>query len=354
MDQKKLITENILKLIHSEQESRIFPGCVIGIVKRDEQKFTFPFGHFTYEKGAQEVTRDAIYDVASITKAIPTSCLALKLIEEKKFSLDEKLISIVPEYQGSFRNEITLKHLLTQTLSFSFSLSSMRHESTDYIMKRIMHAELIDKPGKNYNYSNATSILLGLMIEKAGGKTLDVLADAYFFKPLHMQNTTFSPSRFPVASIVPTEIVDKKMIQGVVHDESARILSAKTVVGSAGLFSTADDLLIFLNMLLSGGVSQGRRIFEPATVAAMCEGVVIGDKQLGLGWESNSPWMGTVHSEKIIGKTGFTGCFIFCDMEKGIGLVHLSNHIFPQRKTSRESINRFRANLIDSVLTVLS
>lgn len=325
----------------------VFPGCVIGIVQ-DDTTHIFSFGRFTYELASSPVTENTIFDVASITKVIPTSLLAIKLIEQKKMALTDLLIYYIPEYEGPYQKDVTIFHLLTQTLSFPFALSSFSNSYPEEILHQILYAKLTAPPGTVYGYSNSTSILLGMVIERAGGKSLDQLASEYFFEPLGMTETTFHPDTFSVKQIAPTEIINGIKLRGVVHDESARALA--TTVGSAGLFSTAGDLLTFLHMLLSGGSVNKKHFFLPATVDSFSENQSnIPQTSLGLGWELNQPWMGKNHSEKTIGKTGYTGCFVLCDMEKKVGIVMLSNHTYPLRRSDRSLINRVRSRLADMI-----
>ncbi|MDP3941224.1 MAG: serine hydrolase domain-containing protein [bacterium] len=351
MKDKKL-TDGISFLVHDAIANHVFPGCVVGVILRGGKKTILPFGKYTYDPGAKRVLEETIYDVASVTKAIPTSLLAFALIEEKKISLTTPLVNFVPEYRGMYREKITVFHLLTQTLAFPFSLSSFAHGTAEEIIKRILHATLSDPPGFAYQYTNTTSILLGIFLERVSGKKLDVLAKEYFFDPLFMTKTTFSPDVFSVEHITPTEIVNGDSMQGVVHDESARKLSSLIRVGSAGLFSTAGDLLLFLQMLLSGGIANNHHFFHPSTIAQMYTPITLqsGDR-VGLGWEVNALWMGETHSQKSVGKTGFTGCFVFCDFEWGIGIVHLSNRTFPKRPDNGEAITSFRRSLINLMIS---
>jgi CubicO group peptidase (beta-lactamase class C family) len=194
---------------------------------------------------------------------------------------------------------------------------------------------------------------MGLVVEKIGGKTLPALADEYFFTPLNMGRTTFSPKKFGLENIAPTEIDEwrGKLIHGEVHDESAWVMSQKMAVGSAGLFSTASDLLTFLEMLINGGVQDGRRYFSDAIIREMYTNQIadIGE-YTGLGWELNQPWfMGQHDSEHIFGKTGFTGCAVMANARAKIALVILSNRVHPKRPASSEAISRLRADIANIV-----
>jgi CubicO group peptidase (beta-lactamase class C family) len=151
--------------------------------------------------------------------------------------------------------------------------------------------------------------------------------------------------------IAPTEIDCWRggVVQGEVHDESAWALNRP--VGSAGLFSTVPDLLTFLCMLLNRGTWKGVRFFSEESIQAMGTNQIahIGSCT-GLGWELNQPrYMGKNCSDWCIGKTGFTGCVFLCDLDKGMGMVLLSNSTFPQRNNNQEAINSVRRDVADIV-----
>ncbi len=334
----------IEKIISQAIKEKVFPGCVVGISKNGEQ-LVFPFGRFTYEHNASPVRKNSIFDVASITKSIPTACLALKLIDEGRLHLSNKLIDFVPEFRNSDREKVLVKHLLTQTLDFEFRLSSYKDKSPEEIFNIIFTSEFRSNPGEKYSYANATSILLGLVVERVYGKQLDTVADEIFFKPLGMRRTTFHPEKFSREEIVPTEIDPwrGKVIQGEVHDESAYVLREKMVVGSAGMFSTVSDLLTFLEMLLNKGTYQGMQYFSEEIVHRMYNE--------GLGWERYQPhYMGQYCTKQTFGKTGFTGCSVVCDPIKHVGIVFLSNYHYPTRKGSFAIRRKIRRQIADIVL----
>jgi len=334
--------DKIAHIIVSAIQEKIFPGAVIGYIKNGK-KTVLPFGSHTYEEDSTKVKEDSIYDVASITKAIPTSCLAIKLIGEGKCSLDDTIRTYLPQLSGRYKDAITLRHLLTQTLEFPFSLSSFSEKTAEEILGTIYTCDLVSPPGEKYVYTNATSILLGLVIEEITKSTLDTVADEYFFTPLQMTTTTFHPELFIDQEIVPTEITGKgEVIQGVVHDESARILSRDRAVGSAGLFSTVPDLLRFLQMLLGNGQYDGVSYFSQEQIKMMATNQLESIKECaGLGWELCPEWYGnTLAMRNVMSKTGFTGCVFVCDVYKQTGFVLLSNYNYPRRKKDKSKRNR--------------
>ncbi len=347
---KKLIENRISKAL----ENKVFPGCVIGVVDHKGQRFVWPFGQYTDEKNSKSISSDSIFDVASITKAIPTASLALKLIEEKLIKLNDRVADFIPELKNSYRDEIKISHLLTQTLDYGVRLSSYKDKTADEILEIIFGFELKSKPGTRFSYSNATSILLGLVIESIKGIKLDLLARDYFFDLLKMRDTTFHPQQLDKERVVPTERDPwrGRVVHAEVHDESAFLLSQKgVVVGSAGLFSTVSDLLNFLEMLLRGGMLAGNKIFSDKTISLLNQNWLQGlSEETSLGWELNQKfYMGQLSSDQTIGKTGFTGCSCVIDFKKNKAFVLLSNYTYPHRKPNSSLIHEVRRDIADIV-----
>jgi CubicO group peptidase (beta-lactamase class C family) len=347
---KEAITTRVQRAI----EEKVFPGCVVGIVKKDGERLILPFGNFTYDAGSPDVKEDTIYDTASITKSIPTASLALMLIDQGRLKISDKLIDYLPEFNNSDREIVLIKHLLTYTLD-GYGLASLKQKTAGELFETLLTHDFEKRPGTVFKYTNIPAALLGLVIERITGSTLDKLADEHFFEPLAMKRTTFFPETFPLEEIVPTETDDwRGLVRGIVHDESAYIAKKEgKIVGHAGIFSTAGDILNFLEMLLNEGTFKGREYFSKETISLM------GTNQIpelndctGLGWELNQPrFMGSKCGEHTFGKTGFTGTLCICDVEKGVAYVILSNRIYPKRPADSSAINAVRADLGEIILS---
>ncbi len=345
-----LIEERVERAINES----VFPGCVVGYVLKNGERCILPFGKYTYSRNAQPVRENSVFDVASITKSIPTSSLALKLIDEGRLKINDQLIRFLPEFAGRYRKLIKIGNLLTHTLDFEFELSKYRENPPENIIKIILNAEFKSIPGSCYSLSNGSSILLGMVVERISGKPLDLLADQYFFSPLEMHRTTFSPlQKFDRNEIIPTEIDlwRGRLIQGEIHDESASVLRKIMIPGSAGLFSTAPDLLTFLEMLLNEGALKEKTYFSKKMIDQICSNQLKHVAEItGLGWELYQPrYMGNHCSTRTLGKTGFTGCVCICDIDRGVGITHLSNFTYPRRKREKESINSVRREISDII-----
>ncbi len=322
---------------------KLFPGCVVGVVDATGMPKVFPFGHLTYDANSPPIVADTVYDLASVTKSIVASLMLLVAAENPaRLNLAKRVVEYLPELRND--HGATVEDLLTYRVKGP-RLSTLQHETCEEIRTHIFENGFDGPPGE-HSYTNLPAYLLGIILERVTGETLPSLAHKHFFEPLHMTNTSFFPTAIPTHNptyrtkrvyvdemIAPTEIVDGVEIRGIVHDESARVFArAHHAVGHAGLFSTAPDLLNFAEALLQGKLS---------TVAEGAE--------KGLGWQVNEPWMGEKRGEKTFGKTGFTGTALICDMQKGIGLVILSNRTYPKRPPDTSTRDLFFASIADIV-----
>lgn len=307
---------------------KVFPGCVVGIVNKNGERHVWPFGTIIYDNDSRRTREDTIYDVASITKSIPTASLALTLIAEGRLRSTNRVVAYLPELQNDYGATVT--NLLTYRVRGT-QLSALKEKSSDEIIQHVF-SHGFDGPVGESNYTNLPAFLLGLIVERVGGDTLDALAQQYFFGPFAMKDTSFFPT--DVSRIPPTEIVDGTEIRGIVHDESARVFArARKAVGHAGLFSTAGDILNFLEALLRSDLKE-----------------VADGAQRGWGWQvDDSRFMGKYSSPYTFGKTGFTGTSIVCDIERGIAFVILSNRTYPKRPTDDFAVFKFRADITDII-----
>ncbi len=302
----------------------MFPGCAVG-VSRKGSRYILSAGTLAYD--AASVTEDTLYDCASITKSIPTGSLALEFIAVKKLRLKDKVKKHIPEFQNDFG--ATIEDLLRYRVRGP-RLSDLRFRTFEQIRTHIFDTGFAAAPGESI-YTNLPTYVLGVVLERVGGASVAELGHRYFFEPLEMNHTTF----FPTASdCAPSEIQQGREVRGVVHDESSRVFAlARRSVGHAGLFSSAGDLLKFLEALM-------RREY-PAVLKGAEE---------GLGWEKNAAhFMGSYTSNDAFGKTGFTGTSLIVDRKKDTALVILSNRTYPTRPPNSTAINTFRRDIADIV-----
>ena len=314
---------------------KTFPGCVIGIVRKNGERIVLPFGNLKYDT-AEKVTEKTVFDLASITKSIPTASLVLTFMAGGKLQLPDKVRKYLPELRNDY--DATIEDLLRYRVK-GVQMSKLKDFSADEIVRHIFLTGF-DGPPAGSAYTNLPAFLLGIIIERIGGGLLAALSQEYLFGPLKMPNTTFFPNDGdPTSIIAPTEVDERGEVCGMPHDESAYVFAkAGRAVGHAGLFSTVPDLLDFLEALLQGKFPY-----------------IVAGAQEGLGWQvADRRFMGSFCRAKTFGKTGFTGTSVVCDMDRGIGLVILSNRTYPKRPTTDEAIFQFRSDISDIILASLS
>jgi beta-N-acetylhexosaminidase len=268
-----LRTDSLMKLdliMQSAIEDSIFPGGSVAVIKDGVLAWHKGYGYHDYDK-TRPVYETDVYDLASITKVMATTTAIMKLYEEGKISLDDKVSDYFPDFDEPGKEFITIKHLLTHTSGLpAFQIYVDRYKTREEIIRAVRNEPLINTPGEEYVYSDLGFILLGEIVEIISGLPLDRYIRSQFFYPMGMHAAHFNPSRlgnWMSRRIPPTEyddIYDRGMVQGMAHDERAYFMDG--VSGHAGLFGSARDLAIWAQMLLNNGYYAGRRYLDPETI----------------------------------------------------------------------------------------
>lgn len=347
--------KQLQQLTESAVATRMCPGGVVGAIQANGERIIFPFGKTTYQEEANDVQKNAVFDIASITKSIPISSLGLKLHELGVIDFEDKIITYLPEFNNNYRELLQIKHLFLQTIDCNYRLSDYKHCSPEELLQIVLTGDFNNPPGTTYFQTNAATILLGSVIERATKQSIAELSHTYFFKPLHMEQTTFSPTTIAPEKFIPTEFDSwrNRVIQGEVHDESAYVLRQNEYPAPAGLFSTASDLLTFLAVFINDGRWNGTQFFQPETIHLMVENQVehLGG-QFSFGWDvARKDFMGQLSSPHAFGRTGYTGCAVIADPIHKIGIVILTNYHFPTRKKNWDSLYEFRQTVADFFFT---
>ena len=241
----------------------LIPGAVLIVGHDGKIVHRKAYGSRALVPEREPMTLDTIFDLASLTKVIATTSGAMKIFEDGKLRLSDKVTDYLPEFQGG-KSDITIRDLMTHFSGFKpdFDLDP---PFSGY--EAGIHRALIEKPqnppGVRFVYSDTNFILMGEIVRRKSGKTLDEFTRDEIFKPLGMADTQFNPPASLRGRIAPTEIDAATGVpfRGVVHDPRARLMGG--VAGHAGLFSTADDLSRFAEMMLGMGTRDGVRIFSP-------------------------------------------------------------------------------------------
>jgi CubicO group peptidase (beta-lactamase class C family) len=355
------------RLVESAIASRAFPGAVLAVGRRGGLVRFRAFGRLSYDPGAPPVHTDTVYDMASLTKVVVTTTVAMMLVDENRLSLDAPVASFVPGFRGGGKDQVRVEQLLTHSgglLWWAPLYGELRGRRA--YLERILEMDLDYEPGTRSVYSDLGIILLAEVLERVAGEPLEEVARRRIFEPLGMVHTQYLP---PVAlrpRIAPTEDDPwrGRVLVGEVHDENAFALGG--VAPHAGLFSTAGDVARFAQALLNGGELGGRRLVSPTTVERFTRRAGVPGSTRALGWDtptngedprSSVPGepgyssAGSLFSPGSFGHTGFTGTSMWMDPERELFVVLLTNRVHPTRENRR--ISRVRSRLADAVVRAL-
>ncbi|HEX3130099.1 MAG TPA: serine hydrolase domain-containing protein [Thermoanaerobaculia bacterium] len=343
--------DEVDRLLETYRERHAFPGGVLAVGNQTGLIHLHPFGRLSYAPDARAVTANTLYDLASLTKVVATTTMAMILVDERRLDLDKPVHDFLPAFQGPGKEEVTLRHLLTHSsgLPATAPLFQEIRGKAAYV-ERIAAMDLTYPPGSKSVYSDLGIILLGDILERTARRPLDVFAQERIFLPLGMKHTGFRPPRLLWPRIAPTENDPwrGRMVQGEVHDENAFAMGG--VAPHAGLFSTAGDLARFAKMLLNGG----GRIVSSQTLEMFTKKAGIPDSDRALGWDTKSAEgssAGTLFSTRSFGHTGFTGTSIWIDPDRQLFVILLTNRVHPTRENNL--IREVRPAVADAVVRAL-
>jgi uncharacterized protein YbbC (DUF1343 family)/CubicO group peptidase (beta-lactamase class C family) len=340
-------------VIEGEIANKRLPGAVVLVGRKGRVVWRKSYGSRALEPAREPMTPDTIFDVASLTKVVATATSIMILVERGKLRLSDPVSLYIPELKGEGRERITIEQLLTHISGYApdFDLRE-RWTGYDEAIKRLIKEPLRNPPGTRFTYSDIGFIALGEVVARAGQMPLDQFAQKNIFRPLGMTSTGFRPSAALESRIAPTEKRRGKMsylgdtaanigaegdvwLRGQVHDPTSYRMNG--VAGHAGLFSTANDLAIYCQMILNGGSYGGVRVLSPLTVAQMTRPRIVSSSgnTRGLGWDINTSFStnrGELFPLGSFGHTGFTGTSIWIDPASEMFVVFLSNRVHPDGK----------------------
>lgn len=316
--------EPVRDFLHRAVEQGAFPGVCAAIGRGDALLFEHTEGRASLFGGAS-VDDHTRYDMASLTKIMATTMVALLAVGRGDLALDTPIREFftVPDD----KKRIAVRHLLTHTsgLPAHFLLEDVC-EGPEQAAETILARPLVVPVGSETLYSCMGYILLGDILQKALRQPLDALSRTMVFEPLAMAETGYLPRG---GNIAATEVLGGKPLVGVVHDENARFLGG--VSGNAGLFSTIGDCARFAAMLARGGAGLLPKNLFDQMIADQTPACA---QRRGLGvllQHGGDGFMGTRFPAGSFGHTGFTGTSLVVDPATGIYGVLLTNAVHPKR-----------------------
>ncbi len=315
------------------------PGCVLCIGRHDGIQWLKAYGNKRLQPSIEPMTTDTVFDMASITKPVATATSIMRLIEDGKLSLSDKVADLFPPFAANEKDTIRIQDLLLHRSGLIPDNSISDYDNgPDRAWERICSLKLTAPVGSAFKYSDVNFIVLGKVVEHVSSQSLHSFSQANLFEPLGMHQTGFRPAADLRAKSAPTEQRNGEWIQGEVHDPRAFALGG--IAGHAGLFSTAEDLAIYAQMMLREGAYRSKtgsnvRVLSPATVATMTQGFVVPGGLRGLGWDKRTSYSsnrGDFLSAKAFGHGGFTGTVLWIDPELDLFMIFLSNRVHPNGK----------------------
>jgi CubicO group peptidase (beta-lactamase class C family) len=337
----------------------LYPGAVVVIGRRDSLLYARGYGHFTWDQRSPVPSPDStIWDVASITKIVSTMSSAMRLVDEGKLDLERPVTSYLPRFTGGLKSRVTVRMLLDHTSGLKsyvpfYQQARKRAKAID-----LLYAQpLVRTPGDTAIYSDLNALLLGLVVEKVAGMSIDRFATREVFTPLQMGETMFKPPRKLRDRIAPSGMWHGHPVAGEVNDQNAVAFGG--VAGHAGVFSTARDLAKYARVWLSSGMGpEGRWVKFETMARFLSRGTNTGSRLLG--WDTperlteEPSVFGTITSDATYGHTGFTGTLLWIDPPRDLFLVFLTNRSFdPKVDESVKELKTVRAAVSDAAVRLV-
>ena len=242
------------------------PGAVVLIGDATHVLYRQAFGQRATRPDPEPMTLSTEFDLASLTKVIATTTAIMQLAEAHRIDLDVPVVQYWPAFAANGKDAVTVRHLLAHTSGLLPDLPARpRHPGREGVLSAIAAQRLRSAPGERVIYSDLNFVVLGELVERITHLPLDAYCRAHIFGPLGMRDTVFVPNAGQVARSAPTIANKAGIRRGRVHDPTAQWMDG--VSGNAGLFSTADDLARFAQMMLNEGRAGTQQILRPASIA---------------------------------------------------------------------------------------
>lgn len=367
------IFSRIDTIIKKNIDDKVFPGCQMLVAYKGNIILNKGYGKFTYDNNSTAVNEQSLYDIASITKMAATSLAVMKLYDEGKIDLKQRMSFYVPELRRSDKKNLLVEDILTHqsglkgwipfyqstlddkgnykkgiyaatpVMPYSNKICDSLYMNVNYmktIWKEILRSPLTER-GK-YIYSDLGMIITQKMVENITQQSLEEYVDENFYYPLGLNRIAYNPlQHFTINNIVPTEndtAFRKRLVRGYVHDPAAAMFGG--VSGHAGVFSNAHNLGIIMQMLLQGGAYSGRQYITTATVEKFTKQYWPNtNNRRGLFFDkpeanSKEPVCSSA-SLNTFGHTGFTGTCAWADPNSELVFIFLSNRVYPSAANNR-------------------
>ena len=342
-----------------------FPGAVLGVAHGGRLLHLGAVGRFTYEAGSAAVGPETAWDLASVSKVVATTAMAMLLWQQGRLDLETPLAALLPGFVADqpaagidLKRRVTLRLLLAHASGLPAYRPLYQTEHTPQAMwDAVLRLPLVTEPGSTEAYSDPGFMLLGGALAALAGEDLAGFCAREIFEPLGMLHTRYCPAPAERATIPPTEERATGRVQGVVHDENCEAMGG--AAGHAGLFAPAGDVLRFADALLAPhhgrrGGAAGRLFTPEATALFTRRAALPAGSARALGWDTPSgvpSSAGVRFSPRAFGHLGYTGTSLWIDGEADLAVVLLTNRTYPTREN--RGIQEVRPRVHDAVYTAV-
>jgi CubicO group peptidase (beta-lactamase class C family) len=352
-DQDQVFT-HAFQVLEDGIAQKAFPGASLAITQSGKLVALKALGRLTYGPESPPMTTETVFDLASVSKVVATTTMAMILYERGMLDLDAPVAGILPEFAGEDkrRREVTMRMLLAHSSGLpAHEKLYLRAHNKQELVQAALRVPLKTNPGTHAEYSDIGFIVLGVALERLAEEPIDRFCRRQIFGPLGMMHTVFNPPATWKPSIPPTtddQIFRKRIVQGEVYDENASVMGG--VAPHAGLFSTAAEVAIFAMLMLNGGAPIPRR--ETALMFTQRQNSPAGTSR-ALGWDTPSApsQSGKYFSPSSFGHLGYTGTSLWIDPERQLSITLLTNRTWPD--CANQAIKEVRPKFHDAVVEAL-
>jgi CubicO group peptidase (beta-lactamase class C family) len=362
-DRQDVIFSEAFQVLDSAIAQHAFPAASIAVTSYGKLVALKAFGRFTYKPDSPQVTSASVFDLASVSKVVATTSMAMILYQRGLLDLEAPVAAVVPEFESvtsganARRRDVTVRMLLAHSSGLpAYEKLFLKVKTKAELLAAAFTTPLSADPGTRAAYSDIGFIILAVALERIADETLDRFCQRELFGPLGMARTAYNPPATWRSSIPPTaddRSFRHRIIQGEVHDENASVLGG--VAPHAGLFSTAEDLATFAHTMLQAGRTVRREIphpeiFRPEALALFTrrETSPVGTSR-ALGWDtpSSPSQSGKYFPAGSFGHLGYTGTSLWIDPQRQLSIALLTNRTWPD--CANEAIKQVRPRFHDAI-----
>jgi CubicO group peptidase (beta-lactamase class C family) len=351
------LRERAISILEQAVTDRVFPGAAFAVTRGEKILITGSAGRFTCEPDSPAILPETVFDLASVTKVVATTAMAMILYDRDKLDLNGRVVDVIREFgsgdrEDPLRRQVTFRMLLAHSSGLpAYARLFEQAGSRDALLQAIYAMPLAADPDTRAEYSDIGFILLGEALSRLAGEPLDEFCQREIFSKLEMKNTTYLPSAKWKSRIPPTvddRTFRQRVIQGEVNDENASVLGG--VSAHAGVFANVEDVSKFALCVLGYGLQLYRR--ETIRLFTTPQRIPAGTSR-ALGWDTPSvpSQSGQYFSANSCGHLGYTGTSLWIDMERRVSITLLTNRTWPH--ADNQAIKHLRPKFHDEIMEEL-